>query len=68
MQDVLESITSASNKFMLPAMAWLAHWLHVALPDFVLLVTLLYTILQIAVIIRQHWLKKESKEESNDGS
>lgn len=66
------SVASAIDKFTVPAFAWLTHVLHVALPDLVLMVTLIYTVLQIVVLIRNSNSRKEKpkedKKESNNGS
>ena len=69
MSESAGSVTYAVDKLTVPAVAWAAHWLHIALPDMVLLATLIYTILQIAVLIKARAKRHvEDKEKNNNGS
>ena len=69
MQQSAGSVTYAVDKLTVPAVAWLAHWLHIALPDLVLLATLIYTVLQIVVLVRARAKNKpDSKEKDDNGS
>lgn len=65
MQQSADNVTYAVDKLTVPAVAWVCHWLHIALPDLVLLATLVYTILQITVLVRA-WAKRHTKETENN--
>lgn len=66
MHNPAGSLSNAVDKLTVPAVAWLTHILHIALPDLVLLATLVYTVLQVAVILRG-WTKKKTTKENDDG-
>lgn len=65
MQQSAGSVTYAVDKLTVPAVAWGAHWLHIALPDLVLLATLIYTVLQIVVLIRARAKNKPNKDDEH---
>lgn len=62
------NVASAVDKFTVPVVAWLTHLLHIALPDLVLLATLIYTVLQIVAILRSRKKVKQTTEDEDNGS
>lgn len=69
MQESAGSLTYAVNKLTVPAVTWIAYWLHIALPDLVLLATFIYTVAQIVVLVRSHFKNKtQAQEKDNHGS